>query len=104
MRAIGLDIGGTKIETQVFSEDWELKGRTRVPTPLEYPDFLETVRRQIFAAREDEMQVAIGIGAAGVVHPKTGRVVAANPRGGRASGARGSGTDPGPAHFLFERL
>jgi len=79
MRAFGLDIGGTKIETQVFAEDWSVAARNRVETPDSYDAFISAIADQITWARGyGAIDIPIGIGAAGVVHPKTGLARAAN--------------------------
>lgn len=79
MIAAGLDIGGTKIETQLFDDRWEQVARTRIATPERYDDLVAAVADQIAWAHESAgVQVPVGIGAAGVVNPDTGRVLAAN--------------------------
>jgi len=79
MIAAGLDIGGTKIETQVFDSDWALVERRRVATPQTYDALLETVVEQIMWAQTVAAEtVAVGIGAAGLVHPETELVLGAN--------------------------
>jgi len=79
MIAAGLDIGGTKIETQVFDSNWALVERRRVATPQTYDALLEAVVEQIVWAQTVAGEtVSVGIGAAGLVHPQTGLVLAAN--------------------------
>ena len=79
MIAAGLDIGGTKIETQVFDSDWALVERRRVATPQTYDALLETVVEQIMWAQTVAGEtVTVGIGADGLVHPETELVLGAN--------------------------
>ncbi len=79
MIAVGLDIGGTKIEAQVFDERWAVVDRRRVETPDTYPALVDAVVGQIAWAQDIAGgRVPVGIGAAGLVHPTTGRVLAAN--------------------------
>lgn len=79
MTAIGLDLGGTKIETQVFGDDWSVVARQRCDTPGEYSALVAAVAGQIrWAEGQAGGAVPVGIGAAGLVHPQTGLVLAAN--------------------------
>lgn len=79
MIALGLDIGGTKIEAQSFAKDWSLIDRRRVATPADYSDFIQAVCWQV-----DQMggggdsTLPIGISIAGFSNPVTGEFVAAN--------------------------
>ena len=36
MTAVGLDLGGSKIEAQIFDADWALTDKRRVDTPQNY--------------------------------------------------------------------
>ncbi|MEM8591393.1 MAG: ROK family protein [Pseudomonadota bacterium] len=79
MTYAGLDIGGTKIEVQVFSEDWREHTRRRVPTPAAYPDLVAATAEQItWAEAEAGPLSAVGVGAAGLVSPITGAAFTAN--------------------------
>lgn len=79
MTAIGVDIGGTKIEVQVFGDDWAVLDRRRVATPSDYPALVGAVAKQVSWADEVAGQaVPVGIGSAGLIHPHTGRMIAAN--------------------------
>lgn len=79
MIALGLDIGGTKIEAQTFDKDWSLIERRRVETPAHYPDFLEVVCRQVQCmAGTSHATTPIGISIAGFSNPATGVFLAAN--------------------------
>lgn len=75
----GLDIGGTKIEIAVFTEQFQLLERWRVPTPThDYPQFLATISEQI--AKADQFlgkRAPVGIALPGVVASK-GVVISSN--------------------------
>lgn len=79
MTVAGLDIGGTKIEVQVFDERWAEVARNRVPTPQNYEDLVRAVAAQIAWAEAEAGQVsAVGVGAAGLVNPANGLALTAN--------------------------
>ena len=75
----GLDIGGTKLEIALFTEQFQLIDRWRVPTPVDnYPLFLQTVQQQV--QRADELvgcRAPVGIALPGVVQPQ-GLVISSN--------------------------
>lgn len=75
----GLDIGGTKIEIAVFSPQFALIERWRVPTPAhDYHEFLHTVKSQIEKADQKfGGDAAVGIALPGVVGGR-GRVISSN--------------------------
>ncbi len=71
-QALGIDVGGTKIETLRVARDGTVLDRTRVPTPAEDPE--ATIGAMIDAAKGllDPEVVAVGVGAAGLVDASTG--------------------------------
>ncbi len=80
-RAIGIDIGGTKISIGLVSESAAVEGRLTLPTEPE-AGFAEAMQRVVegierlltsAGARADEL-AGIGIGCAGPVHPGTGTI------------------------------
>ena len=75
--ASGIDLGGTKIEAQVFAPDWSLLARHRWPTPRDYPALLQAL---VGAIRWCETQGAspVGISAAGLINPATGLALTSN--------------------------
>ncbi|PSL19767.1 ROK family protein [Shimia abyssi] len=76
---VGLDIGGTKIEAQVFDADWTEVARLRRPTPADYDGLVAAVAGVIEEAQAETAPFeAIGIGAAGLIHPDTGLATTAN--------------------------
>lgn len=77
--AAGIDLGGTKIETQVFGPDWALVARRRRPTPQVYDDLVAVLVEEVaWAEVQGAPGLPIGIAAAGLVNPSTGLVLAAN--------------------------
>lgn len=79
MTAIGVDLGGTKIEVQVFDEAWSVSARHRCDTPRAYPALVRAVADQISWAQEAAgAKAPVGIGAAGLVNPQTGLALTAN--------------------------
>lgn len=79
MKAVGIDLGGTKIEAQIFAEDWSIAARRRIPTPRDYPALVDAMAAQILWARETAgRNLPTGISAAGLVNPVTGHAFTAN--------------------------
>lgn len=79
MAAAGIDIGGTKIETQIFDSAWSLVRRHRSDTPDSYPELLSAIAAHIaWAQGEAGAPMPIGIGAAGREDARTGHWIAAN--------------------------
>lgn len=79
MIATGIDLGGTKIEVQLFGDDWAVAHRQRVPTPSDYDELVTTIADQIRWTDEIAGRaVPVGIGAAGLLHPVTGLALTAN--------------------------
>lgn len=75
-RAIGLDVGGTKIAAAVVTSDGQVVERTQCATPAAISqDTLTVIERKIdgLRARHPEVQ-GIGIGFAGLVEWPEGRV------------------------------
>ncbi|MEL6641231.1 MAG: ROK family protein [Pseudomonadota bacterium] len=79
MTVVGFDIGGTKIETQIFDDRWAEVARQRCETPTTYPALVATIADQI---RWAEGQVgslkSVGVGTAGLINPATGLALTAN--------------------------
>ena len=79
MKAIGIDIGGTKMEAQVFDDAWSVAVRRRRDTPKDYADLVTELADLIrWADAQTSGTVPVGIGAAGLVNPKTGLALTAN--------------------------
>lgn len=87
--AAGIDLGGTKIEAQLFAADWHLVARRRVDTPRDYRALVAAVADQIAwleaeaggAAGADVAAgpaLPLGIAAAGLVNPATKLALTAN--------------------------
>ena len=79
MNAIGIDLGGTKMEAQVFDDAWSVAVRHRRDTPKDYADLVTELADLIrWADAQTSGTVPVGIGAAGLVNPKTGLALTAN--------------------------
>ncbi len=79
MKAIGIDLGGTKIETQVFGDNWSVVARQRHDTPRDYADLVRVVVEQIkLAEAQANTDIPVGIGAAGLINPHDGLALTAN--------------------------
>ena len=79
MNAIGIDLGGTKMEAQVFDDAWSVAARRRRDTPKDYADLVTELADLIrWADAQTSGPVPVGIGAAGLVNPKTGLALTAN--------------------------
>ncbi|WP_341366857.1 ROK family protein [Yoonia sp. BS5-3] len=79
MIAAGIDLGGTKTEIQLFDENWDTCASRRSATPSDYTALLDMLGQHIaWAQAQTGPDLPIGIGAAGLVHPVTGLVLAAN--------------------------
>lgn len=78
MDAAGIDIGGSKIEAQVFASGWQMAGKMRWPTPK--GDYADQVGALAQAVRWCAAQGAqhIGISAAGLINPANGLALTAN--------------------------
>jgi len=76
--AAGIDLGGTKIETQVFAADWSVAERRRRPTPDAYDPLVAALAEEIgWAEAQGGAGLPLGIGAAGLIAP-SGRALTAN--------------------------
>ncbi len=79
MSAIGIDLGGTKIEAQVFDASWALASRHRIETPQTYDQLVRAICAQISWARTQAGPDApIGIAAAGLINPVSNLALTAN--------------------------
>ncbi len=79
MIAAGIDLGGTKIEVQVFDQDWQVVARNRIATPKEYDVLVCALAGQVVWAEEKAGEkLPVGIGGAGLVNPLTGLALTSN--------------------------
>lgn len=79
MKAAGIDLGGTKIEAQLFDDDWHPVMRQRRDTPADYDALVAAIADQIaWAEAQAGAPLPVGIGAAGLVNPETGMALTAN--------------------------
>lgn len=79
MIAAGIDLGGTKMEAQLFASDWSLVDKRRVPTPKTYDDLVGALAELIgWTTSVSGREIPVGIGAAGLINPATGLALTAN--------------------------
>ncbi len=78
MTAIGIDIGGTKIEMQVFADDWTRIHRSRCATPKDYTALLDAIAGLVAEADTLAGPAPLGISAAGTIDRRTGLAVTSN--------------------------
>ncbi|MCF8516674.1 MAG: ROK family protein [Rhodobacteraceae bacterium] len=78
MTAIGIDIGGTKIELQVFADDWTRTAQARVATPDTYPALIEAIGMLVDQAARSTGAVPLGISVAGLIDRQTGLALTSN--------------------------
>jgi glucokinase len=80
---IGVDIGGTKIAAHVCNQQYETLYEKTIRTPDEEGaqlilDAVIKICRDLMQQAQDTKIIAVGIGAAGQIHPETGVVLDAN--------------------------
>jgi N-acetylglucosamine kinase len=78
MIAAGIDLGGTKIETQIFDANWHRISAHRVPTPTTYSALVEAIALEIHWAKAQAGDVPTGICAPGQINPATNLALTAN--------------------------
>jgi len=80
MMRIGIDLGGTKIETVVLAPDGTLRFRHRIDSPRgSYDGTVAAIVEQVAAAEAATgSRATVGIGMPGIVSPATGLVKNAN--------------------------
>jgi N-acetylglucosamine kinase len=85
MIAAGIDLGGTKIEAQVFDSGWNRIDSNRIATPATYEDLVAAMAQQIgWIEGRTRPGLPIGVAAAGLINPDTGLALTANlPASGR---------------------
>ncbi|WP_296427157.1 ROK family protein [Yoonia sp.] len=79
MQALGLDIGGTKIEAQIFHAGWGIHATRRIETPRDYTALLVAIADLVaWADSTAGRALPVGIGAAGLINPADGTALTAN--------------------------
>ncbi len=77
----GIDLGGTKIEAQLFNENWDVVDVHRIPTPQSgYEEFLDGIEAQIqwLQDKSSTSDISVGIGIPGLIDAATGLAFTAN--------------------------
>lgn len=78
-RAAGIDLGGTKIEAQIFGPDWGKLAQRRIETPKDYNGLVTALANLIaWVTAEAGQRLPVGIAAAGLINPATGLAFTAN--------------------------
>jgi fructokinase len=77
---IGVDLGGTKIEAVLLSDDGAVRLRRRIPTRRDdYPATVEAIGSLVEELeRESGVQASVGVGTPGAISPATGLIKNAN--------------------------
>ncbi len=76
--AAGIDLGGTKIEAQIFDFSFNRVTFHRIPTPQTYDALVAAMADQISWVERHATGLPLGIAAAGLIHPVTGMALTAN--------------------------
>ena len=76
--AAGIDLGGTKIEAQVFASDWHVQSRRRVETPRTYTELVSVMAETVAWIDSHAPNLPIGVSSAGLINPATGLALTAN--------------------------
>lgn len=77
--AAGIDLGGTKIEAQLFDGQWQSVDRRRWPTPKSYDELVAALRDAVaWSEHQAGTALPVGVSAAGRINPKTGLAITAN--------------------------
>ena len=69
MIAAGIDLGGTKIEAQIFDLRWKRVASHRIATPGTYAGLVAAMVQQIVWIDAQTPDLPIGIAAAGLINP-----------------------------------
>ncbi len=78
MLATGIDLGGTKIETQVYDAEWQLVNSRRVATPRSYPELIDALAAEAAWAKDlAGHAMPVGLAAPGILQ-SDGTLLAAN--------------------------
>jgi predicted NBD/HSP70 family sugar kinase len=77
MKAAGIDLGGTKIEAQVFDSAWAQVARQRWETPKDYAALVAAMAAAVGWCGAQGAG-PVGVAAAGLVNPGTGLALTAN--------------------------
>jgi N-acetylglucosamine kinase len=78
MIAAGIDLGGTKIEAQIFDLSWNRVDSRRISTPKIYVELVAAMAAQITWVEGMAGSIPIGVSAAGLINPITGLALTAN--------------------------
>ncbi len=75
----GIDLGGTKIEAQLFAADWSVVANRRVATPKDYPALVAALAElHRWLRAEGGAELPVGLGFAGFIDPLSGIAYCSN--------------------------
>ena len=80
--AAGIDLGGTKIEAQVFDASWTRVESRRIATPKDYPGLVAAMAEQIAWAEGFAPGLPVGIAAAGLTQKPADLTLLSRSNGG----------------------
>lgn len=79
MIAAGIDLGGTKIEVQLFDADWQVVDSKRIATPSDYDQLVAAVADQVaWVDAQSDQIIPVGLGLPGLTNRNTGFALMAN--------------------------
>lgn len=76
--AAGVDLGGTKIETQIFDANWQVLQKNRAATPRDYSGLINAIGDMFDWIAAQAPDLPVGIAAAGLIHKNTGLALSSN--------------------------
>lgn len=76
--AAGVDLGGTKIEAQIFDVNWQIRQKHRISTPETYPALIDAIGDMFGWIDSQAPNLPAGIASAGLVNKKTGLALCSN--------------------------
>lgn len=78
MIAAGIDLGGTKIESQIFDSGWNRVDSHRTDTAKTYTELVAAMAAHVAWIESIAAKIPIGISAAGLINPVDGLALTAN--------------------------
>lgn len=76
--AAGVDLGGTKIEAQIFDTNWQVLRKHRVATPTDYPALINAIGDMFVWISRQAPGLPLGLASAGLINKKTGLALSSN--------------------------
>lgn len=76
--AAGIDLGGTKIEAQVFDARWHVLAKHRMATPGDYPSLINAIDLMFQWIDGQAPNLPVAIASAGLTNKNTGLALSSN--------------------------